>query len=64
LIDQIEQLSRIVATEGVVSAAQRAMLATSAQARMLAAELGLSVVSRTRASRAKRPTSGSGMTWR
>jgi P27 family predicted phage terminase small subunit len=48
LIDQIEQLARTVAKEGLAGPAQKAMLATAAQARMYAAELGLSVVSRTR----------------
>jgi P27 family predicted phage terminase small subunit len=54
LVDQIEQFGKVLAAEGIMGEegkahdAHRAMLATSAQARMLAAELGLSVVSRTR----------------
>jgi P27 family predicted phage terminase small subunit len=59
LVDQIEQLSRIVAKEGLITEdglthpAQRMLLATAAQTRMLAAELGLSVVSRTRSFQGK-----------
>jgi P27 family predicted phage terminase small subunit len=65
LVDQIEQLAGIVAKEGLVGEtaahpAQRAMLAAMAQARMLAAELGLSVVSRARSFTAQAPAKGDG----
>jgi P27 family predicted phage terminase small subunit len=59
LVDQIEQFGRVLAKEGMISEdgkahdAHRALLATSAQARMLAAELGLSVVSRARSFQGK-----------
>jgi P27 family predicted phage terminase small subunit len=59
LVDQIEGFGKILAAEGAMGPdgkahdAHRAMLATAAQARMLAAELGLSVVSRTRSFQGK-----------
>jgi P27 family predicted phage terminase small subunit len=58
LVDQIEQFGKVLADEGMMTDgkahdAHRAMLATSAQARMLAAELGLSVVSRARSFQGK-----------
>jgi P27 family predicted phage terminase small subunit len=59
LVDQIEQFGKVLAAEGAMGPdgkahdAHRAMLATAAQARMLAAELGLSVVSRTRSFQGK-----------
>jgi Phage terminase, small subunit len=54
LVDQIEQFSKVLAGEGMIAEggkandAHRALLATAAQARMLAAELVLSVVSHAR----------------
>jgi phage terminase small subunit len=53
MVDQVERLAAIVAEKGPIDPAQGVLLKTAAQARMLAAELGLSVVSRTRSFQGK-----------